>query len=81
MFRPAANGRYPAILLRTPYNKGDAITPAFQSFVNHGYAVVVEDVRGRYKSGGTVRTDQSGSQRRRRHPELDRAPALVGRRA
>ena len=28
IFRPGAPGRYPAILLRTPYNKGDAITPA-----------------------------------------------------
>ena len=52
IFRPGAPGRYPAILLRTPYNKGDAITVAWQSFVNHGYAVVVEDVRGRYDSGG-----------------------------
>jgi uncharacterized protein len=52
VFRPGATGRYPVILLRTPYNKGDAITPAWQSFVNHGYAVVVQDVRGRYESGG-----------------------------
>jgi len=55
VFRPpgTAAGRYPTILLRTPYGKGDAITPAYQSFVNHGYVVVVEDVRGRYQSGGT----------------------------
>jgi putative CocE/NonD family hydrolase len=60
VFRPsgvAAAGvtaeRYPAILLRTPYGKGDALTPAYQSFVNRGYVVVVEDVRGRYQSGGT----------------------------
>jgi hypothetical protein len=52
VFRPGGAGRYPAILLRTPYNKGDAITVSYQSFVNHGYAVVVQDVRGRYKSGG-----------------------------
>ena len=52
VFRPDGNGRWPAILLRTPYNKGDALTASYQSFVNHGYAVVVEDVRGRYKSGG-----------------------------
>lgn len=52
LFRPANTGRYPTILLRTPYNKGDAITPSYQAFVNHGYAIVVEDVRGRYKSGG-----------------------------
>lgn len=52
VFRPGAPGRYPAVLLRTPYDKGTAITAAYQSYVNHGYAVVVEDVRGRYKSGG-----------------------------
>ena len=53
VFRPpgtagaAGTGRYPTILLRTPYGKGDAITPAYQSFVYHGYVVVVQDVRGR----------------------------------
>lgn len=52
VFRPGAPGRYPTVLLRTPYNKGDAITAAYQVYVNHGYAVVVQDVRGRYKSGG-----------------------------
>ena len=49
----AVTAKYPAILLRTPYGKGDAITPAYQSFVNHGYVVVVQDVRGRYQSAGT----------------------------
>lgn len=53
VFRPGGPERYPAILLRTPYGKSDAITAAYQSFVNHGYAVVVQDVRGRYRSGGT----------------------------
>jgi putative CocE/NonD family hydrolase len=53
VFRPGVPTRYPVVLVRTPYGKGDAITPAYQSFVNHGYAVVVQDVRGRYKSGGT----------------------------
>jgi uncharacterized protein len=52
IFRPSAPGKYPTVLLRTPYGKGDAITTAYQSFVNHGYAVVVQDVRGRYRSGG-----------------------------
>ena len=53
VFRPGGPERYPAILLRTPYGKSDTITAAYQSFVNHGYAVVVQDVRGRYRSGGT----------------------------
>ena len=52
VFRPQGGGRFPAILLRTPYDKGDAITPNFLAFVKHGYAVVVQDVRGRYDSGG-----------------------------
>jgi putative CocE/NonD family hydrolase len=52
VFRPGEGGRYPAILVRTPYGKGDVITAAYESFVNHGYVVVVQDVRGRYRSGG-----------------------------
>jgi putative CocE/NonD family hydrolase len=52
VFRPDGNERWPAILLRTPYNKSSLLPASFQSFVNHGYAVVVEDVRGRYKSDG-----------------------------
>jgi putative CocE/NonD family hydrolase len=52
VFRPGEGGRYPAILLRTPYGKGEAITSAYESFVRRSYAVVVQDVRGRYRSGG-----------------------------
>jgi putative CocE/NonD family hydrolase len=52
VFRPAGPGRYPTILLRTPYNKGTDFTPNFQSFLDHGYAFVIQDVRGRYKSEG-----------------------------
>jgi hypothetical protein len=53
VFRPAAPGRYPTVLLRTPYDKGGDITPNFQSFLNHGYALMIQDVRGRYESAGT----------------------------
>jgi uncharacterized protein len=52
VFRPAGSERRPAILVRTPYNKGSDITPNYQAFVEHGYAVVVQDVRGRYHSDG-----------------------------
>jgi putative CocE/NonD family hydrolase len=52
VFRPAGPGRYPTILLRTPYNKGDELTPNYQVFLNHGYAFVIQDVRGRYRSEG-----------------------------
>ena len=46
------HARLPAILVRTPYGRGATITPNYQAFVDHGYAVVVEDVRGRYESEG-----------------------------
>ncbi|MES1262322.1 MAG: CocE/NonD family hydrolase [Acidobacteriota bacterium] len=52
VFRPTAAGRYPTILLRTPYGKGEELTPTVQTFLNHGYAYVIQDVRGRYQSEG-----------------------------
>ena len=52
VFLPAEHLRVPVILERTPYGKGADITPNYQAFVDHGYAVVVEDVRGRYESEG-----------------------------
>lgn len=53
IFLPSDHARFPAILVRTPYGKGADITPNYQAFVEHGYAVVVEDVRGRYESEGS----------------------------
>jgi predicted acyl esterase len=55
VFRPGEPGRYPTILVRTPYGKGHDIAPQYQAFVERGYTVVVEDVRGRYASGGIFR--------------------------
>ena len=52
VFLPAEHARVPAILVRTPYGKGADITPNYAVFVEHGYALVVEDVRGRYESEG-----------------------------
>ena len=53
VFLPTAKGRVPAILIRTPYGKGTDLIPNYQAFVDRGYAVVVQDVRGRYESEGT----------------------------
>src|SRR5579883_1811358 len=53
VFRPLGAGRYPVVLVRTPYGKGQELLPGYESFLAHGYAVVVEDVRGRYGSEGT----------------------------
>jgi putative CocE/NonD family hydrolase len=53
VFLPADHGRLPAILVRTPYGKGLDVLSNYQAFVDRGYAVVVQDVRGRYESEGT----------------------------
>ena len=54
VYRPAAPGRYPTLLQRTPYDKAALLT--LSSFVlratSVGYAVVWQDVRGRFASEG-----------------------------
>jgi len=52
VFLPSDRARAPVILERTPYGKGADITPLYQAFVDRGYVVVAEDVRGRYESEG-----------------------------
>jgi len=44
-------GKFPAILERTPYNK-DYSLDYLLPFVSHGYVVVCQDTRGRYASEG-----------------------------
>jgi uncharacterized protein len=53
IYRPKDDGKFPIILMRTPYDKsvGWAATPAYQ-IAAHGYVVIVQDVRGRYTSEG-----------------------------
>ncbi|MDB5385033.1 MAG: cocE 1 [Planctomycetaceae bacterium] len=51
VFRPKGDGRYPAILLRTPYNKSGGSVRA-KRFAARGYVVVNVDSRGRFQSGG-----------------------------
>lgn len=52
LFRPSKAGRHPVILIRTPYNKGTDLVRSYRAFVEAGYAVVVQDVRGRFESEG-----------------------------
>jgi putative CocE/NonD family hydrolase len=52
VYHPPGTGRFPCILIRTPYGKGEALPPGYLSFIDHGYAVVMQDVRGRYQSEG-----------------------------
>ncbi|MCC6395114.1 MAG: CocE/NonD family hydrolase [Bryobacterales bacterium] len=53
VYRPRREGRFPTIITRTPYGvQRDGMHPAVIAFAQHGYAVVVQDVRGRYESEG-----------------------------
>lgn len=53
---PDRPGPYPTILVRTPYGKGEGppiqIIGIENVFLPRGYAVVQQDVRGRFRSGG-----------------------------
>jgi uncharacterized protein len=51
IYRPAADGKYPVLVVRTPYDKngeGDTCRDAAE----HGYVCITQDVRGRYSSEG-----------------------------
>ncbi|TNJ61613.1 CocE/NonD family hydrolase [Paenibacillus hemerocallicola] len=58
LYRPEVDRRYPVLLQRTPYNKTVETwpktnfrpSPAF--LASCGYAVIIQDVRGRFKSEG-----------------------------
>src|SRR5215831_2311105 len=51
---PPREGRFPTLVYRTPYGKEDAPKEwtTFQKLPERGYAVVIQDVRGRYASDG-----------------------------
>ena len=53
VFLPKTGGRFPTVLVRTPYGKGNDLLESWRSFPERGYAVVVQDVRGRYQSSGS----------------------------
>jgi putative CocE/NonD family hydrolase len=52
VWRPVADSTVPALVQRTPYNKEMSASPEVMRLTRAGYAVVVQDVRGRYASGG-----------------------------
>jgi putative CocE/NonD family hydrolase len=60
IYRPALDGKplegkFPALLTRTPYNKGDGTSAEGLYYAARGYVVVANDTRGRYKSEGVWR--------------------------
>jgi uncharacterized protein len=52
VYLPAATGSHPVIVIRTPYNRRGKRIFA-EKFAAAGYAVVIQDVRGKFGSGGT----------------------------
>ena len=54
IYRPKSSGKFPVILMRTPYDKRAswAVSPVFGEMVPRGYVVILQDVRGRYASEG-----------------------------
>jgi uncharacterized protein len=52
-YLPPGDGPFPVILTRTPYGKDTMYGPAaHKQFLSAGYARVVQDVRGKFKSEG-----------------------------
>jgi len=52
IYRPDADGKFPVLLQRTPYNKsGWSMNFAYMA-ASRGYVVVIQDVRGRFTSEG-----------------------------
>ena len=61
ILHPRGEGRFPALVYRTPYGKEDALKDytTFRHAVERGYVVVVQDVRGRFASSGEFRPYQN----------------------
>ena len=57
VLRPNETGKFPVLVYRTPYGKDEAQLeyPTFRHAAERGYAVVIQDVRGRYRSDGDFR--------------------------
>jgi uncharacterized protein len=57
ILHPKGPGPFPVLVYRTPYGKEEALKEytTFRHAAERGYAVVVQDVRGRYASDGEFR--------------------------
>src|SRR6187402_436118 len=53
LYRPAREGKFPVLVIRTPYGvQRDGGHENLIKLAQHGYAVFMQDVRGRYESEG-----------------------------
>ncbi len=56
-----AAGTLPTVLVRTPYDKGDDPSRRYERYLKHGYALVVQNERGRYFSEGYFKNYLQGA--------------------
>src|SRR5205814_1713725 len=61
IYRPKADGKYPVLLVRTPYDKQGVSGFGYRGAAR-GYVVVAQDVRGRFESEGEWYTFRHESQ-------------------
>ncbi|MGH9672524.1 MAG: CocE/NonD family hydrolase [Bryobacteraceae bacterium] len=53
LYRPKREARFPVLVVRTPYGvQRDGVHQNMIAFAQRGYALLVQDVRGRYESDG-----------------------------
>lgn len=50
IYRPKAEGKFPVLLTRTPYNRKDPATGTY--LASRGYVAILQDTRGRFDSEG-----------------------------
>ena len=60
VYRPKADGKFPVLLQRTPYNKTNGIKFGIRAAAL-GFVAIIQDVRGRYTSDGEWYTFQNES--------------------
>jgi putative CocE/NonD family hydrolase len=54
LYLPKGRGPFPTVLIRTPYgNNTDALIEKGRRLANSGYAILIQDTRGRWDSDGT----------------------------
>jgi len=61
VYRPKADGKFPVLLVRTPYDKQGTTYFAMKAAAR-GYVVIAQDVRGRFESEGEWYTFKNESQ-------------------
>jgi uncharacterized protein len=53
VYRPDASGKFPVLVMRTPYDKGQQMAMTERDyFPPRGYVLIVQDTRGRFSSEG-----------------------------